>query len=72
MHDLGWLNLLVAHAKRERIDVVLCITVDRPSRDVEHSAKISKELRYRDADIWTAHAGTPVTDLELTLRAAKA
>ncbi|RFZ86304.1 recombinase family protein [Shinella sp. WSJ-2] len=61
---------LMAHVKRERIDVVLCVTVDRLSRDIEHSAKILKELRYRDADIWTVHAGTPVTDLEMALRAA--
>ncbi|MBO9194851.1 recombinase family protein [Rhizobium sp. 16-449-1b] len=61
---------LMAHVKRERIDVVLCVTVDRLSRDTEHSAKILKELRYRDADIWTVHAGTPVTDLEMALRAA--
>ena len=61
---------LMAHVKRERIDVLLCVTVDRLSRDIEHSAKILKELRYRDADIWTVHAGTPVTDLEMALRAA--
>ncbi|KVK42395.1 hypothetical protein L901_26810, partial [Agrobacterium sp. D14] len=61
---------LMAHVKRERIDVVLCITVDRLSRDIEHSAKILKQLRYCDADIWTVHAGTPVTDLEMALRAA--
>ncbi|MCV9961945.1 recombinase family protein [Pararhizobium sp. BT-229] len=61
---------LMAHVKRERIDVVLCVTVDRLSRDIEHSAKILKDLRYRDADIWTVHAGTPVTDLEMALRAA--
>ncbi|MDW9709549.1 recombinase family protein [Sinorhizobium meliloti] len=61
---------LMAHAKRERIDVVLCVTVDRLSRDVEHSAKILKELRYRDVELWTVHAGTPVTDLELAMRAA--
>ena len=61
---------LMAHVKRERIDIVLCVTVDRLSRDIEHSAKILKELRYRDVDIWTVHAGAPVTDLELALRAA--
>ncbi|MCW0001348.1 recombinase family protein [Pararhizobium sp. YC-54] len=61
---------LIAHVKRERIDVVLCVTVDRLSRDVEHSAKILKELRYRDVELWTVHAGTPVTDLELAMRAA--
>ncbi|WP_454284811.1 recombinase family protein [Rhizobium leguminosarum] len=61
---------LMAHVKRERIDVVLCVTVDRLSRDIEHSAKILKELRYRDTDIWTVHAGQPVNDLEMSLRAA--
>ena len=61
---------LMAHVKRGGIDVVLCVTVDRLSRDIEHSAKILKEHRYRDADIWTVHAGTPVNDLEMTLRAA--
>jgi DNA invertase Pin-like site-specific DNA recombinase len=61
---------LMTHVKRERIDVVLCVTVDRLSRDIEHSAKILKQLRYCDADIWTVHAGTPVTDLEMALRAA--
>nr|WP_281411352.1 recombinase family protein [Rhizobium ruizarguesonis] len=40
------------------------------SRDVEHSAKILKELRCRDVELWTVHAGTPVTDLELAMRAA--
>jgi DNA invertase Pin-like site-specific DNA recombinase len=61
---------LISHVKRERVDVVLCVTVDRLSRDVEHSAKILKELRYRDVELWTVHAGTPVTDLELAMRAA--
>ncbi|WP_243258753.1 recombinase family protein [Rhizobium skierniewicense] len=60
----------MAHVKREHIDVVLFATVDRLSRDMEHSAKILKELRYRDVDLWTVHAGTPVTDLELAMRAA--
>lgn len=48
---------LLAHVKRERIDIVLCVTVDRLSRDVEHSSRILKELDYHDAAIWTVHAG---------------
>jgi DNA invertase Pin-like site-specific DNA recombinase len=48
---------------------VLCVTVDRLSRDVEHSSKILKDLRYHDVDLWTVHAGTPVTDMELSIRA---
>jgi DNA invertase Pin-like site-specific DNA recombinase len=61
---------LIAHVKRQPVDVVLCVTVDRLSRDIEHSAKILKELRYRDVELWTVHAGTPVNDLEMALRAA--
>lgn len=44
---------LLAHMKRERIDVVLCITFDSLSRDVEHSSTIIKELNcygYGDLD----------------------
>ncbi|MGO4659251.1 recombinase family protein [Ensifer sp. 2YAB10] len=60
---------LLSRVKEERIDVVLCVTVDRLSRDIEHSHKILKELRYRDVDLWTVHAGTPVTDMEMSFRA---
>jgi DNA invertase Pin-like site-specific DNA recombinase len=60
---------LLAHVRREKIDVVLCVTVDRLSRDVEHSSKILKELRYRDVELWTVQAGQQVTDMELSLRA---
>jgi DNA invertase Pin-like site-specific DNA recombinase len=60
---------LIAHVKREKIDIVLCVTVDRLSRDVEHSAKILKELRYRETALWTVHAGTAVNDMEMALRA---
>ncbi|KGE79882.1 recombinase, partial [Rhizobium sp. H41] len=31
---------LMAHVKRDRIDVVLCVTVDRLSRDIEHSHNV--------------------------------
>jgi len=59
---------LLAHVKRERIDVVLCVTVDRLSRDVEHSSKILKDLAYHDTAIWTVQAGQPVSNMELHLR----
>lgn len=42
---------LLTHVKRERIDVVLCVTVDRLFRDVEHSSKILKDLAYHDTTI---------------------
>lgn len=64
------IQALLRRVAQGDIDIVLCVTVDRLSRDIEHSAKILKELRYRDADIWTVHAGAPVTDLEMALRAA--
>lgn len=55
--------------KRERIDVVLCVTVDRLSRDVEHSAKILKDLNYHNTEIWMVHASQAITKLELHFRA---
>ena len=63
------IQALLNRIKSERIDVVLCVTVDRLSRDVEHSTKLLKDLRYRDVELWTVQAGTPVTDMELGLRA---
>ncbi len=60
---------LLAHVKRERIDVVLCVTVDRLSRDVEHSARILKDLNYQNTEIWTVHANQAITKLELHFRA---
>ncbi len=59
---------LLAHVKRERIDIVLCVTVDRLSRDVEHSSKILKDLNYHDTAIWTVQAGQPISHMELHMR----
>ncbi|MGC4411185.1 MULTISPECIES: recombinase family protein [Rhizobium] len=59
---------LLAHVKREQIDVVLCVNVDRLSRDVEHTSKILKDLNYHDCAIWTVEAGRAVTDMELHMR----
>jgi len=61
---------LMTHVKRGRIDVVLCVTVDRLSRDLEHRARIIEELRHCGADIWTVQAGAPVTDIQMALRTA--
>ena len=63
------IQALMAHLKRERIDLVLCVTVDRLSRAVEHSSKILKELRFRDAELWTVHGKQAVTDMEMAIRA---
>ena len=59
---------VLAHVKRERIDVVLCVTADRLSRDVEHSSKILKELNYHDTAIWTVQAGQEISHMELHMR----
>lgn len=61
---------LMTHVKRERIDIVLCVTVDRLSRDLEHRTRIIDELRHCGADIWTVQADAPVTDIEMALRTA--
>ncbi len=61
---------LMTHVKRERIDIVLCVTVDRLSRDLEHRTRIIEELRHCGADIWTVQADAPVTDIEMALRTA--
>lgn len=60
---------LRARVKHERIDVVLCVTVDRLSRDVEHSTRLLKEFRFHNVDIWSVHGGSAVTDMELAIRA---
>ncbi len=63
------IQALLRKAAQDEIDIVLCVTVDRLSRDVEHSSRILKDLRYRDIELWTVHAGQPVTDMEMALRA---
>ncbi len=63
------LQKLLTRAKQRDIDIVLCVTVDRLSRDVEHSSRILKNLRYHDIELWTVHAAQPVTDIEMALRA---
>ncbi|MBY5625909.1 recombinase family protein [Rhizobium leguminosarum] len=61
---------LMAHVRREQIDIVLCVTVDRLSRDLEHAFKMLKEWQYRDIDLWTVHGAQAVTNLEMALRTA--
>ncbi len=51
-----------------KVDVVLCVTVDRVSRDAEHGNGFLKRLRYNSTELWTVHGGTPVTDIEMSLR----
>ncbi|MCZ7450994.1 recombinase family protein [Agrobacterium rhizogenes] len=50
-------------------DVFLCLTLDRLSRDLEHSARILKILQFHDVELWTVHGAAPVSSMELGLRA---
>lgn len=58
---------LMAHMKREPIDVVLCTSIDRLSRDIADRAKILDEFRDHHVDIWTVDAGLPVIDLKMRI-----
>ena len=39
--------------KRGDIHVLLCVSVDRISRDMEHSSGILKQLRHEGVELWT-------------------
>ena len=54
--------------KRGDIHVLLCVSVDRISRDMEHSSGILKQLRHEGIELWTVQAKAAVTDMELGLR----
>jgi DNA invertase Pin-like site-specific DNA recombinase len=62
------IQALLARAGKRDIDVVLCVTVDRVSRDSEHGNGFLKRLRFQDIELWTVHGGTAVTDIEMSLR----
>lgn len=56
-------------AKSGAYSVFLCLTLDRLSRDVEHSAQILKILQFHDVDLWKVHGAAAVSSMELGLRA---
>ncbi|MCD4660388.1 MAG: recombinase family protein [Agrobacterium sp.] len=62
------IQALLARAKKRDIDIVLCVTVDRISRDAEHGNGFLKRLKFEDIELWTVHGGTAVTDIEMGLR----
>jgi len=64
----GIQNALIA-VQQGRCDVFLCLTLDRLSRDLEHSAKILKLLHFNDVELWTVQGGGPVSAIELGIRA---
>jgi hypothetical protein len=59
---------MLRRIKRGGIDILLCMSVDRISRDMEHSSSILKQLRHYGVELWTVQNKTPVTDMELGLR----
>ena len=63
------IQALLKRCARGDIDIVLCVTLDRISRDVEHSAGILKTLNHLDIELWTVHGGGRVTDMEVGIRA---
>ncbi|TBD88116.1 recombinase family protein [Rhizobium ruizarguesonis] len=62
------IQALLKRAEQSDIDVVLCITCDRISRDAEHGNGFLKRLRFRDIELWTVYGSTVVTDMEMGLR----
>lgn len=56
-------------ARKGAYDVLLCLTLDRLSRDLEHSAKIMKLLQFHEVELWTVHGSSSVSAMELGLRA---
>lgn len=64
----GIQNALIA-VQQGRCDVFLCLTLDRLSRDLEHSAKILKLLHFYDVELWTVQSDAPVSAIELGIRA---
>lgn len=56
-------------ARQGAYDVFLCLTLDRLSRDLEHSAKVLKLLQFNEIELWTVHGGCAVSSMELGLRA---
>lgn len=50
-------------------DGFLCLTLDRLSRDHEHSARILKILQFHDVEPWTVHGAAAVSSMELGRRA---
>lgn len=51
-----------------KVDLVLCVTVDRISRDAEHGNGFLKRLRYHNTELWSVYGGSSVTDIEMSLR----
>ncbi|POH33796.1 MULTISPECIES: recombinase family protein [Sinorhizobium] len=60
---------LLRRVEHGGIDIVLCLSTDRLSRDVAHSAQIGKKLSYHDVELWTARANARISDIEMNIGA---
>ncbi|MEF3133409.1 recombinase family protein [Rhizobium sp. 268] len=63
------LQAALTGAREGAYDVLLCLTLDRLSRDLEHSAKVLKLLQFHEIELWTVHGSSQVSSMELGLRA---
>ncbi|MDI7864590.1 recombinase family protein [Rhizobiaceae bacterium n13] len=63
------IQALLKCASEGNIDVVLCISMDRLSRDVAHSSMVCKELLEHGVELWTIAGDAPVADVGLAIRA---
>lgn len=63
------IQALLKRASEGNIDVVLCISMDRLSRDVAHSSMVYKELLDHGVELWTLAGFAPVVDLGWAIRA---
>jgi DNA invertase Pin-like site-specific DNA recombinase len=63
------LQAVLREAQTGAFEVLLCLTLDRLSRDLEHSAKVLKLLQFHEIELWTVHGGSQVSPMELGLRA---
>ena len=63
------IQALLRRVKQGGVDVVLCLSTDRLSRDVGHTAEIAKTFDFRGVEFWTTDKGGRVDNLELSLRA---
>lgn len=62
------IQALLRRIEHKDIDIVLCFSVDRISRDMEHSAGILKTLRFNDIELWTVTGSAPIKDMEVSIR----
>lgn len=63
------LQAALTGARQGAYDVLLCLTLDRLSRDLEHSARVLKLLQFHEVELWTVHGSSAVSSMELGLRA---